>query len=297
MDSAEKPTILVVDDEQSMRDFLGSVLEQEGYATRLVGDGDAALAELRAGGIQVVVMDMRMPGMSGYELLCRVREEWPSAGVIIISGYPSEEAVIRAMSLGAVRFLVKPFKVPEFLRALAGALHDIRDAEVMRESIAVQGGVRDWIELTAPSRQEYLERLDNFVAALSSSRLGSSEQEDLRIAVNEVAANAMEWGNQRDDRRRISVSYCLFPEEIVIKVADEGEGFRPEEVPDPSGNPVANIIERVKEGKRVGGYGMFIARQVMDKVVYSEKGNVVVLSKSLAAPPAASGERGSDSHA
>lgn len=296
MSPQEAHSVLVVDDEPAMCSFLRKVLAREGYAAAAAGDGPAALAELGRGGYDVVVLDVRLPGMSGQEILHRVRREWPAVAVVVMTGYPSEEAVIQCMSEGAVRFLIKPFTVEEFLRALRGALHDRKDGAAVREGITVQGGFRDWVELTAPSRQEYLDRLENFVDALYDVRLGPGEKQDLKIAISEIASNAMEWGNKRDQARRIRVSYCLFPEEVVFKVADEGEGFTPAAVPNPAENPVAHIIRRMKEGKRAGGYGMHIVRKVMDKVIYSEKGNVVILSKTIAGRQAASAERGSDSH-
>jgi len=289
--SGEACSVLVVDDEEPMREFLAGVLTVEGHRVRLAAGGAAACTEMQRELPDVVVLDMRMPGMSGEEVLLRIRQQWPSVAVMVMTGYPSEEAVIRCMSLGAVRFLIKPFAVEEFLRGVAGAALERRSETLGRDGFTVQGGFRDWVELTAPSRQEYLDRFANFMDALYNARLSPAEREDLKIAVNEIAANAMEWGNRQDRQRRVKVSYCLFPEEVVFKVEDEGEGFRPQEVPDPVVNPVAHLIERVKGGKRVGGYGIHIVRKVMDKVVYSEKGNVVILSKYLPAPRPSVAER------
>jgi serine/threonine-protein kinase RsbW len=216
--------------------------------------------------------------------------------VIVMTAYPSEEAVIQCMSLGAVRFLIKPFAIDDFLRAVSGALQDRRTGTTARDDLTVRGGFRDWVEITAPSRQEYLERLANFVDALYSSRLSGTEKEDLKIAVSEIAANAMEWGNRSDQQRSVRVAYCLFPDEIVFKVEDEGRGFQPQDVPSPTGNPVARLIQRVSEGKRAGGYGMYIVRKVMDKVIYSERGNVVIMSRALTDSRQAAGKRRSVSN-
>lgn len=291
MDSKGKNTILVVDDDASMREFLDKTLTKTGYLVHTASDGEEAIEALSRNDCDVMLLDIRLPGMSGGEVLQRARQEWPSVAVIIITAFPSEEAVIDCMSRGAVRFLTKPFKIDEVLRALAGALHDRRKASADGEGLTIEGGLRDWVELTAPSRQEYLERLENFVDALYDTRLSPSDKEDLKIAVSEIASNAMEWGNKRDVNRRIKMSYCLFPDEIVFKVEDEGEGFEPEVVPEPGTDPVPHLLDRLQQGKRVGGYGLYIARKVMDKVIHSEKGNVVILSKSLAGAPPVSGER------
>ena len=282
MDAEAKQSVLVVDDEAPMRAFLEKLLAGRGYAVTAVADGPSALAELDRRPYDVMALDLRLPGPNGKEVLACARAEHPAVAVIVMTAYPSEESVVGCMSQGAVRFLIKPFTAGEFLRAVSGATQDRRASAAAEPSLTVQSGLRDWVELTAPSRQEYLARLENFVDALYDTRLAAAEKEDIKIAVSELVANAMEWGNKGDRSRRVTVCYCLFPEEIVFKIEDEGEGFSPAGVPDPVGNPVAHLLERLRQGKRVGGYGLHIARKVMDKVVYNEKGNVVILSKRLA---------------
>ncbi|HOX06689.1 MAG TPA: response regulator [Planctomycetota bacterium] len=282
MSGEARQAVLVVDDEAPMRAFLEKLLAKKGYAVTAVDSGQAALTELGRRPYDVVALDFRMPGMNGAEALSRIRTDHPGVAVIIMTAYPSEESVVRCMGQGAVRFLIKPFTSGEFLRAVAGATHD-RRAAATESSLTVRSGFRDWVELTAPSRQEYLARFENFVDALYDTRLAPSDKEDIKIAVSEIVGNAMEWGNKGDQSRKVTVSYCLFPEEIVFKIEDEGEGFAPSNIPDPSGNPVEHLLDRLRQGKRVGGYGLHIARKVMDKVVHNEKGNVVILSKRLSA--------------
>jgi two-component system, OmpR family, response regulator len=278
----DRQTVLIVDDEAPIRAFLEKLLIKKGYAAVAVGDGPSALVELDRRPYDVLALDMRMPGMNGREVLARVRAEHPAVAVVVMTAYPSEESVVECMGQGAARFLIKPFTSVEFLRAVSGATHD-RRAAAAGASLTVRSGFRDWVELTASSRQEYLARLENFVDALYDTRLSPSEKEDIKIAISEIVGNAMEWGNKGDQSRQVTVSYCLFPEEIVFKIEDEGEGFAPAGVPDPAGDPVQHLLERLHQGKRVGGYGLHIARKVMDKVVYNERGNAVILSKRLTA--------------
>ena len=101
------------------------------------------------------------------------------------------------------------------------------------------------------------------------------------FVVSETASNAMEWGNGGDENRRVRVSYAVFDDELVLKVEDEGDGFDPSLVPDPSGSPISVMRERMKEGKRLGGFGIHVVGKLMDRVVYNERGNAVLLSRSL----------------
>ncbi len=139
----------------------------------------------------------------------------------------------------------------------------------------------DWVELTARSEAKIVERLEELFDDLCAERIPARDRDFLKMALREVCGNAIEWGNRGDVSRRIRVSYCLFPEKIVFKIEDEGEGFDPKRVLDPSKDHLAAVDQRMAENKRFGGYGLLMVRNIMDEVIYSEKGNVVVLSKNL----------------
>ena len=147
--------------------------------------------------------------------------------------------------------------------------------------IVVQVPAAGWVELTAPSREEHLDRIASFLDTLSGTGMSEEAREEVRIVVNETTSNAMEWGNEGDESRHIKVSYAVFEDELVLKVEDEGQGFDPSLVPDPSGSPVRVVRDRLEAGKRIGGFGIYVVSKLMDRVVYNERGNVVLLSRSL----------------
>ena len=147
--------------------------------------------------------------------------------------------------------------------------------EVRIESLDEEG----WVELTAPSRQEYLDRFQDFCDRLIDSRLDDRAKNELKIAVQEMGQNAIEWGNQLQADRLIRLSYKLEAERILIRIADEGEGFNRESVPDPTNDPIAMIEKREELGKRPGGFGIHLVGKVMDNMTYNTRGNVVTLEK------------------
>ncbi len=158
-------------------------------------------------------------------------------------------------------------------------------------AIVVRKPAAGWVELTAYSREEYLERIAYFIEALGE-KVDAEACEDIRLVVNEMVANAFEWGNRADPRRRIHVSYGIFSDEVVFKIEDEGDGFVPDEVPDPTASPSEVARERQAAGKRLGGFGLHVAKKLMDEVYFNERGNVVVLTKSIRSPAPA--RRGKD---
>jgi len=116
------PNILVVDDESSMRQFLQILLEKEGYAVRLAGDAASALAAVDEAMPDLVITDIRMPQVSGLDLLARLKERCPDLAVIMITAFASPEDAVQAMKNGAFDYITKPFKVDEIKQVVRAAL-------------------------------------------------------------------------------------------------------------------------------------------------------------------------------
>jgi len=114
--------ILIVDDERSMREFLKILLEKAGHAPVTVGNGAAAVQALQGQHFDLVISDIRMPGMNGLDLLARIKEIDPGLPVVLITAYASPNDAVIAMRSGAYDYLTKPFKVEEIERIVTSAL-------------------------------------------------------------------------------------------------------------------------------------------------------------------------------
>jgi excisionase family DNA binding protein len=114
--------VLVADDEESIRELLARTLALAEYDVETVGDARSAIDRLRLADYDLLVADLRMPGMDGLLLIREARRMHPTLPVIIITGYSSEASAIEAVNLGVVGYLVKPFRVPQVLSAVARAL-------------------------------------------------------------------------------------------------------------------------------------------------------------------------------
>ena len=115
-------SILVVDDELSMREFLTILLEKEGYGVRAAADGKSALALLEGEPFDLVISDIRMPGMTGLELLARSKQLRPETGVIMITAFASPDDAVTAMKNGAFDYITKPFNVDEIKGVVRAAM-------------------------------------------------------------------------------------------------------------------------------------------------------------------------------
>jgi excisionase family DNA binding protein len=116
--------VLVVDDEASIRDLLSKTLALAEYDVDTAGDGAAALDRMRTStpGYDLLIADLKMPGMDGLQLIRQVKKLKADLPVIIITGFSTESSAIEAVNLGVAGYLTKPFRVPQVLAAAAKAL-------------------------------------------------------------------------------------------------------------------------------------------------------------------------------
>ncbi|MCK4372246.1 MAG: response regulator [candidate division Zixibacteria bacterium] len=103
-------SILIVDDESTMRSLLEKILAREGYQMYTASNGVEALEHLSERKFDIVISDMKMPKMGGFELLKHIKKEYPGAGVIIMTAYGDTYSVKDALLLGADEYITKPFK-------------------------------------------------------------------------------------------------------------------------------------------------------------------------------------------
>ena len=114
--------VLVVDDEASIRDLLSKTLALAEYDVDTAADASTALGRVRASEYDLLIADLRMPGMDGLTLIRQVKRIRAELPVIIITGFSTESSAIEAVNLGVAGYLRKPFRVPEVLAAAAKAL-------------------------------------------------------------------------------------------------------------------------------------------------------------------------------
>src|SRR5438876_4952835 len=117
-----RPRVLVVDDEASIRDLLTKTLALAEYDVDAAPDGRSALERMRLYPYDLLIADLKMPGMDGLAVIREAKRYKPDLPVIIITGFSSESSAIEAVNLGVAGYLTKPFRVPQVLAAAARAL-------------------------------------------------------------------------------------------------------------------------------------------------------------------------------
>jgi DNA-binding NtrC family response regulator len=117
-----KASILVVDDEEVVRRSYARILDELDCDAQAAADGEQALQAMERRPFDVVLLDVRMPGLQGLDVLKAIKQRWPASEVVIITGYPTLESARQALQLGACDYLAKPADPDELIVAARGAM-------------------------------------------------------------------------------------------------------------------------------------------------------------------------------
>jgi DNA-binding NtrC family response regulator len=196
-------TILVADDEPSMRESLKVFLEEEGFSTLTAGDGVEASAILAREGADLVICDLMMPRMGGMELLRTLKEKDPEVPVIIMTGFGTIESAIEAIKAGAFDFITKPFKLDRLLIIIQNALEKRRlfhENRYLRQQLENRYSFANIIG-KSPKMQEVF-RLIEQVAASDSTIVIQGKSGTGK----ELVARAIHYNSPRKGRPFVSVN-------------------------------------------------------------------------------------------
>ncbi len=129
------PSLLVVDDEKPIRELIEDFLSLEGFEVKTASDAEEALSLLEKHNFQVMLTDLKMPGMNGIELMEVASARCPTLVTIVMTGYGTLETAVTAMKQGAFDYVLKPFKIEDVLRIVTRAL---QQAKLLRENISLK---------------------------------------------------------------------------------------------------------------------------------------------------------------
>jgi two-component system response regulator AtoC len=204
--------ILIVDDDDSLRESLELVLSAESYDVVSAADGAAALRIIEKTPIDIILSDLRMPGIDGMELIPQFSRRLPGVTIILMSAYATEDLAIEAMKRGAYDYLAKPFQPSEVLLALRKAQERERlrrQNQLLRRDVQRATGDRP-IVATSAAMIELLEVMER-VAAFKSTILVTGESGTGK----EVLARAIHAQSPRRDQSFVAVNCGAIPETLL----------------------------------------------------------------------------------
>src|SRR5437867_4249016 len=209
---SESPTLLVADDDPGLRESLQRALTRAGYHVLLAPEGRTALEQLQQGGIDLVLTDLKMPGLSGIELLRAAKAIAPDIDVILITAFGTVEEAVSAMKDGAYDFITKPFRGDQLLKLVAKALER---RSLIQQNRALQKQLDDLRASgqaigASPAFRRMLALLDQ-VADSSATVLIQGESG----AGKELAARTIHERSARRLRPFIAVNCAALPETLL----------------------------------------------------------------------------------
>lgn len=286
-------TILVVDDAPIDRTVAGDFVSQAGHTVRFAENGDQAIDAIEADAPDIVLTDLRMPGMDGLELVRTLRETHPHIPVILMTAHGSEDTAVDALRAGAANYVPKTLLWRDLTQALdvvLDAMLAARERAQVRDFLEVQdthyvlgyepGGTRALVShLQDALRQMHLCDESDLIRvgtalteALANARDHGNLELDSTLRTNGGQAYH-ELGQKRRDEtpyrdRRTHVTVHLTPQEATFVVRDEGPGFDHTQLPDP--RDPENLL-------KPSGRGITLIRTFMDEVRFNERGNQITM--------------------
>ena len=204
--------VLVVDDERSMRELLMIVLRREGHQVHLAQDGKAAVAVLEHHAIDVLISDIKMPGMSGVDVLREAKRIDPDIVGIMITAYASTESAVEALRLGAYDYLTKPFDVEELKAKVNNALErrNLQQENVLLKRALRTGSSFSNIIGRSKAMHDVFDLVET-VAPTNSTILVSGESGTGK----ELVARAIHVNSLRRDRPFVALNCGALPETLL----------------------------------------------------------------------------------
>jgi CheY-like chemotaxis protein/anti-sigma regulatory factor (Ser/Thr protein kinase) len=277
-------SILIVDDDPDIHHLLAAALGSGKYLIADAYDGLEALSLLEARPCELVITDVRMPGVDGLELLRRIHEARPGTKVLVITAESTPTTVISSLRDQAAGYLRKPFSLDAVADMVARAL----GAPASQGDIEVLSAIPQWISLQLRCKLDTAEKLIPFLREMGTD-LTAEEREDVGTAFRELLINAIEHGGRSDPNKTVQVDYVRTAKSIIYKVWDPGEGFSLDNLPHAAISnspdaPFEHVDIRDRLGLRPGGFGILLIRNLADELIYNQKGNEVLLIKYVRTP-------------
>jgi DNA-binding NtrC family response regulator len=202
--------ILVVDDERALRLAVSEVLERSGFAVTAVDSGTAALTALAEGGFALVISDMRMPIMTGAELLAAVQERHPGLPMVMMTAYGTVEDAVAAMKAGARDFLTKPFAPPDLVHLVRNVLADPAAERAAGGGDTLRGQRERRIITRAPA----LQRVLAIAAGVAGSRAPILLEGESGTG-KELVARYVHQSGPRRSQPFVAINCAALPRELL----------------------------------------------------------------------------------
>lgn len=207
-----KSRILVVDDEESIREFLEIMLKKEGYEVSTAEDGLKAKEILQKKSFDMVISDLQMPNMTGIELLKHVKDSYPDVVFMLITAFGTTETAVEAMKMGAYDYVTKPFKIDEVRMNIANALRS-KDLEVEVRSLKKEL-VREYSFQNMVGNSQPMHAIFDLIKRVSHANTNILITGESGTG-KEVIAKSIHYSGPLKDKPFVTINCGAIPENLI----------------------------------------------------------------------------------
>jgi anti-sigma regulatory factor (Ser/Thr protein kinase)/CheY-like chemotaxis protein len=277
--------VLLIGADAEVESALASILNPEGWRLRKAANNDEAFALAKSCVFDLIITGRHTSGHDDVDFLRRIRCVRPHMRMIILTDDSTPADVIASMREYAFGYLSKGFSLESLSETVQMAL----DSPAWDDGIEVESATPQWIRLHVRCDRHAADRLLQFMREIADLNLPEDERKDVGIAFREILLNAMEHGGNFDPTQYVEISYVRTGHVVGCRIKDPGQGFSLDEirhaaVSNPPEDPTAHIAVREAKGMRPGGFGVMLAKHLVDDLIYNEQGNEVLLVKYLTPP-------------
>ena len=271
---------LIVDPEPQVSRALCAVLSPEEWNIAYAPGNRSALKLVEARPFDLIVTGTGSTGKEDVDLLRKIRRVRPHVRFIILTDERTPSDVIAAIRERAFSYFSKPFSTASLAEIVRCAMTE----PLWDDGIELVSATPEWVSVIVRCDRKTADRLVQFFQEMSD--LPHPDREDVATAFREMLLNAIEHGGNFDPNEYVEVVYVRTRKLVMCRIKDPGQGFSLEEihhaaVNNPSYDPIRHVLFREAQGLRPGGYGVLLAKHLVDELVYSETGNEVLLIKYL----------------
>jgi DNA-binding response OmpR family regulator len=275
---------LVVEDDAVLAELLAEVLRRISFEVSILNEGKHAVEFVRKNQPDLVLLDLMLPDMSGYEICEQLKlgRNTNLVPIIIVTARAGDDDKRTGIRVGANYYLTKPFTIDQLESA-------VKKVFAWREELH-QTGAQGEVHFHLKSDTHYLYELNRLLSSLYLySGLSQEKAQELTMAVSEMGTNAIEWGNKKQVDQPVTITYRIDPEKVTIVIQDSGPGFDRSRLDHAAkmNDPTSHLDVRESMGIRVGGFGILMTKGLVDELEYNQAGNQVTLVKRFTTQPAA----------
>ena len=273
-------SLLLIDADPAVQDYLAGLLRRDDRQIRQVPGSREALDLLRAGPVDLVLAGQGNNGFDGLALLRRIRSIRPATKVIL-TGDSDPQRILAAIRQRVFGYLHRPLTPGP----LGDMVQQALDCDTWQDDIRVVSARPEWITLDVRCKLDAADRTTHFLREMTA-HLSAQAGEDVASAFRELLMNAIEHGGKYDPNKRVRANILHTARSIVVHIHDHGTGFSLDFLPhaaisNPADSPIRHVEVRAEEGRRPGGFGILLTRNLVDELLYNERGNAVLFVKYL----------------